>query len=58
MNMLAKLEAIAQPRGLATRGWLSGTVGIPAKSAKRTAMGVKFRCVCGARVSEVAFNDG
>ena len=50
MNMLGKVEADrATARARALRS-LSGTVGIPAKSEKRTVTGVESRWICGARV--------
>ena len=49
---------MAMPRGLATCGSLSGTVGIPAKFENRTVTGVEPPWTCGARVSVAASGDG
>jgi hypothetical protein len=59
VNMLAKVKANRKAaRARTPCGSLSATVGIPAKSEKRTVTGVEFRCRCGARVSDPASADG
>jgi hypothetical protein len=47
----------AKPRGLAPCGSLSATVGIPAKSEKRSVTGVELRLRCDARVGVVASEE-
>ena len=58
VDVLVEVEA----DGAATRTCVLlivvGTVGIPAKSERRTVTGVEARWMCGARVSEVASFEG
>jgi hypothetical protein len=57
VNMFAEVKANRKAVRAAPCGSLSATVGIPAKSEKRTVTGVELRCRCGARVSEAAHAD-